>query len=201
MSKTHIPVEYVVNADNLILSAKNALLAVVPVFIVVSGFTLGWNLYESGRANTQQRLLLGAVSESGVAAQSRVTEEAVSPLLTSSTEEPLQTEILAVNETSSAEQIAESVTPARSVEELERLIVEGEMAIIRLNGEISRIRNASVALVGEFDTNCGDWEDDCARYYVQALEKNNAAYNDLALRITEEEHLLLDLRNEMALMQ
>lgn len=206
MTKTQIPVEYVMNVGSLMLSAKRALSVSVPLFIAVLGLVLGWNLYESDRTTAEQRLLLGAVSESTVPAESQGvdnSEGGVSSLssLASPEEERPEASVLAVNELSSAEQIPIEATPARTKEELERLIVENEVAIIRENSEISRIRNASIALVGEFDTNCGDWEDDCARYYVLELEKNNAAYNDLALKIGEEERLLLELRSERALME
>lgn len=206
MTKTQIPVEYVMNVGSLMLSAKRALSVSVPLFIAVLGLVLGWNLYESDRTTAEQRLLLGAVSESTVPAESQGvdnSEGGVSSLssLASPEEERPEASVLAVNELSSAEQIPIEATPARTKEELERLIVENEVAIIRENSEISRIRNASIALVGEFDTNCGDWEDDCARYYVLELEKNNAAYNELALKIGEEERLLLELRSERALME
>lgn len=94
-----------------------------------------------------------------------------------------------------------SPAPLRSRGELELLIHNTQISIDRMNAEISRIRDTSVALVGEFETNCGDWEDDCARYYVIALEENNRSYGELMQKIEQEEYLLAELENEISFAQ
>jgi len=204
MTKIRIPVERVKGNDDFILSAKKALFASVPLFIVASGFFLGWNIYEAQAPLANAHSLLGAVSEGTATVNTgEVTSPTGTTLLAAQTEDPLSDEEIAVNETFSngaliEHPVEQPAVPERTREDLVRLITESEMAIIRETSEIARIRNVSIALVSEFDTNCGDWEDDCARYYVTLLEQNNTAYNDLILKIEQDERTLEDLRSEMA---
>lgn len=55
-----------------------------------------------------------------------------------------------------------------------------EERIAQLSREIVRIKDASVALIAEFNQNCGAWTDECATPYASALEKNNIAYDQVA---------------------
>ena len=199
MPKTRIPIERIESPNNLILSPKKTKFAVVLLVAALSGFVLGSNTHlPLAPSSSDERLLLGAVSE-GAPDATVITnaENLASEELTLGVpaDEPLFADTLFVAPDSL------QPTPPRSREELELSIKESEAAINRETIEVARIRDASVALVGEFDTNCGDWSDDCARYYVTALEKNNTAYNDLVQKIGREERALADAKDELSLMQ
>lgn len=198
MPKTHIPIERIESSNNLILSPQKTKFAVVLLVAALSGFVVGSNTHlPLAPSSPDTQLLLGAVSEGtpdtvGASVKDLTNEELAS---NSPTEEPALSDALI------AVPMAISPTPPRSREELELSIKESEAAINRETIEVTRIRDASVALVGEFETNCGDWSDGCARYYVTALEKNNTAYNDLVQKISREERELADAKDELSLMR
>ena len=49
-------------------------------------------------------------------------------------------------------------------------ITDREITLVRLNQEIERTKNDSVALIAVFQQNCGSWTDDCAKKYSGTLE-------------------------------
>ena len=55
--------------------------------------------------------------------------------------------------------------------------------IDRLVREMELVKNDSIALIAEFDRNCGNWKDTCAEPYSRALEKNNFSYENLSTRL------------------
>lgn len=67
--------------------------------------------------------------------------------------------------------------------ELDLAITDREDAMTKLNEEIARLKNDSVALVSLFNTNCGNWKDECAVPYAATLEVNNSTYNDLVQKV------------------
>ncbi len=202
MVKTYIPITHV-GADNLLPSAKKVQFGMVLLIAIMIGFFAG--IHSPNIIPTDQRSLLGAVSESNAGAVPTANFEGSESVNTAELnlnrpeEEPLLVGDIQ-NETFSATEFF-APSPTRSREELELLITERELTISRETGEVTRVRNASVAIVSEFETNCGDWEDDCAAYYARVLERNNIAYNDLVQKIAHETHILEELRNEAALAQ
>jgi hypothetical protein len=206
MPKTRIPIEHIESPNNLILSQKKTQFVVVLLVAALSGFVLGSNAHlpldpsssSSSDPSSDTRLLLGAVSEGtpktpvDTDAEQMTNEDLA--LDTSAGGAVLSDALIAMPE-------VVSPTPPRSREELELSIRESESAISKDTSEVTRIRDASIALVGEFDTNCGDWSDDCARYYVTALEKNNTAYNALVQKIEREERALADAKDELSFMR
>lgn len=201
MQKTHIPIERVGGSSNFTLLPKKTQFVTVLLFAVVSGFVLGKNVDVSfASLSTDPHLLLGAVSEGAKKTAGTLDSEnfsAVELSVDTPTEEPASTD--SPTETLFALPVFTPPAPSRSREDLELLITESEATISRERSEVARIRDASVTLVGEFDTNCGDWKDDCARYYMIILEQNNRTYNELIQKIEHEEHALEDLKSEMAL--
>ena len=71
------------------------------------------------------------------------------------------------------------------------------IAIDRLNLEIERVKNASVALVTAFDQNCGTWTDTCAAPYTEQLDESNASYNELVSKRSAVSLDLTLLENEL----
>ncbi len=67
--------------------------------------------------------------------------------------------------------------------ELNALINDRDLAIIRITDEIERLKNASVLVVTEFDQNCDNWQDDCALPYRKTLDANDAKYDELAAQL------------------
>lgn len=70
-------------------------------------------------------------------------------------------------------------------EELDLSITDHETTITQLNEAIARLKNDSVALVSMFNTNCGNWKDECAKPYAATLEINNSTYSDLVQKVTK----------------
>lgn len=73
---------------------------------------------------------------------------------------------------------------------LKDTIQEKALRIEDISQRIQQLKNESVSLVAEFDSNCGNWQDECAIEYKNVLEKNNELYEQLlATRTTlYEEH-------------
>ncbi len=60
-----------------------------------------------------------------------------------------------------------------------------ETEITQVNRELEDIKDTSVALIAEFNQNCGNWKDDCAKPFSTILETNNARYSVLTIRLSE----------------
>ena len=71
-----------------------------------------------------------------------------------------------------------------SVNDLRLLVADKQILIDRINQELERVKNSSVALVAEFDQNCGSWSDVCAEAYIKQLDINNTLYADLSAKLT-----------------
>ncbi len=65
------------------------------------------------------------------------------------------------------------------ITELKLRITDRKIAIDRFNQEIELIKNKSIAVISEFNQNCGSWKDDCAKPYTTKLNEYNSAYNEL----------------------
>ncbi len=82
--------------------------------------------------------------------------------------------LIAVDNTASQKRIAD----------LRVLITERADAVAQLNLELELIKNRSVALIMEFDQNCGNWKDECATPFAKELETNNSHYSQLVAKLT-----------------
>lgn len=73
---------------------------------------------------------------------------------------------------------------------LKSTIQEKALRIEDISQRIQQLKNESVSLIAEFDSNCGNWQDECAIEYKNVLEKNNELYEQLlTIRTTlYEEH-------------
>ena len=89
----------------------------------------------------------------------------------------LSTETAGASPSTPTETISEDITP--SMRELELLATDKQIAMNRLDQEIERLKNASVALIVAFDQNCGSWTDACALPYSTELDQHNATYAEL----------------------
>lgn len=85
----------------------------------------------------------------------------------------------------------------RTMAEVELDINDRTIAIDRVNQEIERTKNASVALVTAFDQNCGNWADVCAKPYTEQLDASNANYNELVGKLRMLSADLASLQSEL----
>ena len=75
--------------------------------------------------------------------------------------------------------------PALSrINELNIFINERENALAQVNNELERIKDQSITLIAEFNQNCGNWKDDCAKPYTNELEVSNTRYSLLTKTLT-----------------
>ena len=77
-----------------------------------------------------------------------------------------------------------SLSHERSVRDVRLLVIDKQIVIDRINQELERVKNSSVALVAQFDQNCGSWSDTCAEPYSKTLDASNALYADLSAALT-----------------
>jgi hypothetical protein len=77
-------------------------------------------------------------------------------------------------------------------------ILDRSVAIERLNQEIERKKNASIALIADFEKNCGNWSDVCATTYQAKLDAYNSDYESLVDKLSEMKIALDVLRAERA---
>ena len=79
------------------------------------------------------------------------------------------------------------VRDEQAITDVNILINDIELTIIRINNEIELIKNSSVTLVADFDRNCGNWKDVCGAPYATELEKNNTRYDALVAKLAQTE--------------
>lgn len=72
--------------------------------------------------------------------------------------------------------------------------------VTSLTEQVERIKNQSVYLVTEFETNCGAWANECATPYASQLEKKNTEYAELAKRLLSAKSLLAERESDLALL-
>lgn len=80
-------------------------------------------------------------------------------------------------------------------------ITDREITLVRLNQEIERTKNDSVALIAVFQQNCGSWTDDCAKKYSGTLESYNTRYTELISKITPLESELQSLKSQLRILE
>ncbi len=85
--------------------------------------------------------------------------------------------------------ITNDFIPTRT--ELEVDVVTQQIVVDRLTQEMTQIKNASLALITEFDQNCGNWNDACALPYSDTLEIHNRRYERLTKNRNSEMLVLL----------
>lgn len=193
MNATHITVKKV--------DGNHALSTVVLTMFFVAGLLVGTGLVliTSGKIvlpHISPRFLLGAVvasnppvTEPGVVASSSVVSETTTP--TVATVNPAPVTVIDEAKVAAEKALSEKRT------DLTLRINDRSVAIERLNQEIERVKNASVALIVEFNQNCGSWTDDCAKPYASKLEANNSSYNELVQKQTPLTLELTDLKAEL----
>lgn len=186
MTKIRIPVEGV--NDEKIRLAHLLMRNVIPMIAValIIGFTFGRGVM---LPKTDPRMQAAATlgSTQGTAEEeSPITQNIVyvtSETATGSFEKNILEDTIAQNdtETTPASPQPESLL---STVDLDLSITDHETAITQLNKQIERVKDDSVALISVFNTNCGNWKDECAKPYAAALDINNSTYNDLVQKVT-----------------
>jgi hypothetical protein len=191
MQITHVPIRRV---------SENRAEKVVALFAVFAlGVTLGSAaiLYQSGKLRAPEvdpKSLAGAIALSDVN-----TTTTTPPTPENTVVEP---EVNQNAATQLSQEITREAGAARAAKqtrsELTLEINDRTIAIDRLNQEIERVKNASVALVTAFDQNCGNWTDTCAKPYTDKLDESNSSYNELVAKRALMTQALADLKQELA---
>ena len=189
MQVTHIRV---VRGDS---KAGGMIVALVAVFLL--GMTLGSGLiiYKTGKLSfptLNSKDQLGAVGLSDIRASTPTAVITSVPTEVSKASE-------AVTKGSQVEQntrtVARTATGERA--DLTLRITDRTIAIDRVNQEIERTKNTSVALITAFDQNCGNWTDDCAKTYAAKLDESNTTYNELVLQLNSLSADLVSLQRQL----
>lgn len=185
MTKIRIPIEVI--RDNKVRPSHLPVLYVAPIIALslLLGFGFGSKVI---LPKTDPRQQVGAVLES-----TQNTSGQASPL-TDNSEDATPKAALGNPSDSNAQEAASAgiaQVPTQlplpesllRTEELDLSILDHETAITQLNEAIARLKNDSVALVSMFNTDCGNWKDECATPYAATLEINNSTYNDLVQKV------------------
>jgi hypothetical protein len=196
MTKVHIPIEGV--QKKTIRLAQFSAPQIIPMIAIslLVGFSLGRGLI---LPKTDPRVQIGTVLES----TQKTNEEMSLATITIASDAP-ETDPESRNDAEETGQptLAQVPTPLPlpesllRTEELDLSITDREIAITQLNEEIARVKNDSVALVSLFNTNCGNWKDECAKSYAATLEINNRTYSDLIQKVTNLQRELDQFRAE-----
>jgi hypothetical protein len=196
MTKIHIPIEGVpAKTTRLVHLSVTQMIPMIAISLLV-GFLFG-RTFMLPKINPQMQI--GAVLES----TQKTNEEAILAATTIANDAP-EADTRNRNDTKETEQntLAQAPTPLPLPEsllrtdELDLSITDREIAITQLNEEIARVKNDSVALVSLFNTNCGNWKDECAKPYAATLEINNSTYSDLIQKVTKLQRELDQFRAE-----
>ena len=96
--------------------------------------------------------------------------------------------LAAIAESEAARESAR-VEAAAEVATVNTTINAQELLIMQITREMELIKDSSVALIAEFETNCGNWKDTCGASYAADLEAENVRYAGLVERLHEAERL------------
>lgn len=66
-----------------------------------------------------------------------------------------------------------------------------DILIIRLNQEMKLVKEVSVKLISDFDSNCGNWNDVCGEKISHDLDEHNTHYDELVKELTTAENAKL----------
>lgn len=193
MQITHVPIRRV---------SENRAEKVIALFAVFAlGVTLGSAaiLYQYGKLrapNADPKSLTGAVALSGTDTTPTppvVVDATITPIVDQAKIAELSQELTQKAGVARAEKLTRA--------ELELEINDRTIAIDRLNQEIERAKNTSVALVTAFDQNCGTWTDVCAKPYTDKLEESNSTYNELVSKLSAMSLDLTSLKQELSALE
>lgn len=191
MKVTHVPIRVVKEnrGENIV--------ALVAVFLLGATLGSGLILLENNKlrlpaSNPNEQL--GAVALTDITTGNSASLAPINTIPTpvASTEEVAQV----------AQEIVQNSATLRAAKqtrsELQLEINDRTIAIDRLNQEIERVKNASVALVTAFDQNCGNWTDVCAKPYTDKLDESNSSYNELVEKLAAMNLILASLKQELS---
>lgn len=157
------------------------IVSLLAVFLLGGALGSGFVLYQNGKLmlpsiNPRTQLGTAALSE-GTGETSSNSVDTISDRASSEVTPAAQTITTAPTETSRTDAEVQK-------RELLLRINDRTIAIERLNQEIERTKNASVAIIASFEQNCGSWSDACALPYASKLDASNKTYNELIGTLT-----------------
>ncbi len=204
MQKTYLRIEHV--GENHLFDdlLKSSLVFFVFITGVTLGFLISLSLTSSFKlSGVNPNQLVGAAAFSDVSSGSNESDAVKSAILevpqTPSVEiskdtTPLGNATVVTTRTAPTISSEESNLSAR---ELRLLVTDKQIVIDRINQELERVKNSSVALIAQFDQNCGSWSDACAEPYSKALDTSNSSYADLSTKLLKAQSDLSDAMNAL----
>ena len=155
-------------------------------FVFIAGVALGFLIslsltssFHLTGVNPNQLVGAAAMSLVGTekdAVTNTILEKPRTPNLAGST--------VTIPETNTPVETLPSPQHTPSVNDLRLLVTDKQILIDRINQELERVKNSSVALVAQFNQNCGSWSDVCAEAYSKQLDTDNTLYADLSAKLT-----------------
>ena len=182
MQKTYLHIEHVQGNHLFDELMKSSAFFFVFIAGVALGFLISLSLTSSFHitgVNPNQLVGAAAMSHIGTekdAVTNTILEEPRTPNLAGST--------VTIPETNTPVGTLPSPQHTPSVNDLRLLVTDKQILIDRINQELERVKNSSVALVAQFNQNCGSWSDVCAEAYSKQLDTDNTLYADLSAKLT-----------------
>ena len=182
MQKTYLHIEHVEGNHLFDELMKSSAFFFVFIAGVALGFLISLSLTSSFHlTGVNPNQLVGAAAMSLVgtekdAVTNTILEKPRTPNLAGST--------VTIPETNTPVETLPSPQHTPSVNDLRLLVTDKQILIDRINQELERVKNSSVALVAQFNQNCGSWSDVCAEAYSKQLDTDNTLYADLSAKLT-----------------
>ena len=185
--KTQLTIHYIGEQTNAERARERNLVGLLFALTTVFGVLVGVLFSErvpfpgSVREQLATPVLTLPAAAHGVA----VLEESTLPEIAGA-----QTEgtLAAIAESEAARESAR-VEAAAEVATVNTTINAQELLIMQITREMELIKDSSVALIAEFETNCGNWKDTCGASYAADLEAENVRYAGLVERLHEAERV------------
>lgn len=193
MNATRVPITKV--SEN----RSETIISLIAVFLLGATLGSGFILYQNDKLtlpsfNTNAQLGAVALSDS----DTQLTTNNESVISTTSAEQVVPTTNTVATEVK-AVSVREDTTLQKR--ELALRINDRTIAIERLNQEIERTKNASVATITAFEQNCGSWNDACAVPYASKLNESNTTYNELVATLSTLSSELDALKESLRIIQ
>jgi hypothetical protein len=193
--KTHLTIQQVGSPTNTGRAGDHTMTGLLVAFMTLFGLVLGVTLHERVPYPGEAREQLAA-PDLNPSSTLGTSDTLVVPTPEIAGSQDVRPEATPPAATDLA--LATTPSPEAEIRTQNELINTEELAIMQLTGEMELIKNASVTLIAEFETNCGNWKDTCGSTYASGLESLNVRYAGLVERLHEAERRRGDAQSERA---
>jgi hypothetical protein len=192
--KTQLTIHYIGEQTNAERARERSLVGLLFALTTVFGVLVGVLFSErvpfpgSVREQLATPVLTLPAAARGVAALEERTLPEIAGAQTEGT-------LAAIAESEAARDKVRAETAAQ-VATVNATINAQELLIMQITREMELIKDSSVALIAEFETNCGNWKDTCGTSYAADLEAENVRYAGLVERLHEAERVRSEAETE-----